>query len=476
MKRFISVLLCALMLSATTVYAIPSGVVTTTAKIGSSTANLVYIDMSSPNRTGEAVVAGKLTTASASDLIGRVNDGQVVAAMNGGFFNAYYDPSKVSYPDNYPRIYGTVVSEGTVLNEGASGPGLVFEPNGTPHIGYVTANASLTVNSTYASDVSAFYTDAYKESFYVEQGKMVAYIKNNVVTGVVESKGVNISVPTGSAIAVVDMDDLEVGDKVQYKTEITLDGKTVDGYTAITCGPRLLENGVNTSVSGNSGNYDSKQNANTVAQRSFAAIAPDGRLILGTAVTSPNSIATYLQSIGVKDALLYDGGASSMLYVKDKGFTTRAGRNLASIFTIVDRYTPATGHNAMPSEASVKVNSNSVYIDAYTINNNNYFRIRDIAYILKNTSAAFDVGWDSTTGTVTITSGAYSGEPDYSDNSSPADAVRSNAKIIVNGQTVSPEVYNIDGSNYFKLRDIADYVGAEVSWDAANSEININTK
>jgi hypothetical protein len=183
-----------------------------------------------------------------------------------------------------------------------------------------------------------------------------------------------------------------------------------------------------------------------------------------------------LQSIGVKDALLYDGGASSMLYVKDKGFTTCAGRNLASIFTIVDRYTPAVGHNAMPSEARVKVNSNAVDIDAYTINNNNYFRIRDIAYIMHNTSAAFDVGWDSTMGTVTITSGTYSGQMDYSSDNAPADAVRSNAKIIVNGQTVTPEVYNINGSNYFKLRDIADYVGAEVNWDAVNSEINIVAK
>jgi hypothetical protein len=476
MKRFISILLCALMLSTTAVYAIPSGVVTTTAKIGNSTANLVYIDMSSPNRTGEAVVAGKLTTAAASDLIGRVDDGQVVAAMNGGFFNAYYDPSKVSYPDNYPRIYGTVVSEGAVLNSGASGPGLVFEPNGTPHIGYVTAYSSVTVNGSASSDLSACYTDAHKESVYVEQGKMVAYIKNNVVTGVVESKGVNITVPSGSMVAIGDMDALKVGDKVQYKTEIELDGKAVDGYTAITCGPRLLENGVNTAASGNSGNYDSKQNANAVAQRSFAAIAPDGRLILGTAVTSPNSIATYLQSIGVKDALLYDGGASSMLYVKDKGFTTRAGRNLASIFTIVDRYTPAVGHNAMPSEANVMVNSVPVDIEAYTINNNNYFRIRDIAYIMRNTSAAFDVGWDSTTGTVTITSGTYSGQRDYSGDNSPADAVRSEATIVVNGQTVAPEVYNIDGSNYFKLRDIADYVGAEVTWDAENSVINITVK
>ena len=27
--------------------------------------------------------------------------------------------------------------------------------------------------------------------------------------------------------------------------------------------------------------------------------------------------------------------------------------------------------------------------------------------------------------------------------------------VIVNGETVAMEVYNIDGSNYFKLRDIA---------------------
>ncbi len=476
MKRFISVLLCALMLSTTAVYAIPSGVVTTTARIGNSTANLVYIDMSSPNRTGEAVVAGKLTTASASDLIGRVDDGQVVAAMNGGFFNAYYNPRNVSYPDNYPRIYGTVVSEGAILNDGADGPGIVFEPNGTPHIGYVTASDSITVNGSYASGVSACYTDAHKESVYVEQGKMVAYINNNIVTGIVESSGVNIAVPEGSMVAIGNMNALKVGDKVQYKTTITLDGEAVEGYTAITCGPRLLENGVNTSASGNSGNYDSKQNANAVAQRSFAAIAPDGRLILGTAVTSPNSIATYLQSIGVKDALLYDGGASSMLYVKDKGFTTRAGRNLASVFTIVDRYTPAVGHNAMPSQAKVRVNSNPVDIKAYTIDDSNYFRIRDIAYIMQNTSAAFDVGWDSDTGTVTITSGEYSGQKDYSNDNSPADAVRSNATIVVNGRTVTPDVYNIDGSNYFKLRDIADYIGADVSWDGENSEINISAE
>jgi hypothetical protein len=95
---------------------------------------------------------------------------------------------------------------------------------------------------------------------------------------------------------------------------------------------------------------------------------------------------------------------------------------------------------------------------------------------MHNTSAAFDVGWDSTMGTVTITSGTYSGQMDYSSDNAPADAVRSNAKIIVNGQTVTPEVYNINGSNYFKLRDIADYVGAEVNWDAVNSEINIVAK
>jgi hypothetical protein len=52
----------------------------------------------------------------------------------------------------------------------------------------------------------------------------------------------------------------------------------------------------------------------------------------------------------------------------------------------------------------------------------------------------------------------------------------SQAKVKVNSNPVDITAYTINNNNYFKLRDIADYVGAEVTWDAENSEINITAQ
>ena len=46
-------------------------------------------------------------------------------------------------------------------------------------------------------------------------------------------------------------------------------------------------------------------------------------------------------------------------------------------------------------------------------------------------------------------------------------AIRSTAPIYVDGQRVELEAYNIDGSNYIKLRDVGAAVGFNVYWDGA---------
>jgi len=52
------------------------------------------------------------------------------------------------------------------------------------------------------------------------------------------------------------------------------------------------------------------------------------------------------------------------------------------------------------------------------------------------------------------------------------------SKVLVNGKIVEFEAYNINGYNYFKLRDLAQAVNNteknfEVTWDAANNAINL---
>jgi len=52
------------------------------------------------------------------------------------------------------------------------------------------------------------------------------------------------------------------------------------------------------------------------------------------------------------------------------------------------------------------------------------------------------------------------------------------SKVLVNGEVVEFEAYNIDGYNYFKLRDLAQAVNNteknfEVTWDAKNNAVNL---
>ncbi len=49
-------------------------------------------------------------------------------------------------------------------------------------------------------------------------------------------------------------------------------------------------------------------------------------------------------------------------------------------------------------------------------------------------------------------------------------------KLKVNGQEIKCEKYNIDGNNYFKLRDLGSKLGFNVDWDPATSTVLVTSK
>ena len=49
------------------------------------------------------------------------------------------------------------------------------------------------------------------------------------------------------------------------------------------------------------------------------------------------------------------------------------------------------------------------------------------------------------------------------------------SKVYINGKEVQFTAYNIDGYNYFKLRDIGKALNFGVLWDGANNTIRIDT-
>lgn len=132
-----------------------------------------------------------------------------------------------------------------------------------------------------------------------------------------------------------------------------------------------------------------------------------------------------------------------------------------------------------PSTAAVSVNGSIVDVSGFNVNYNNYYKIRDIAMVLRTTGCRFDVSWDSQKNAVSIHTGVkyniVGGELAGTDSSDDLNIQINNAPIYVNGEEIYLDTYNINGSNYVKIRDLADIIGFTVGWDEASQTVLITT-
>lgn len=140
--------------------------------------------------------------------------------------------------------------------------------------------------------------------------------------------------------------------------------------------------------------------------------------------------------------------------------------------------TPAAPVTAVPTSSPVLVNGVQIAFDAYEINDNNYFKLRDLAYVLNGTGKQFEISWNETENAIALTSGqpytAVGGEMTSKGEGSKS-AVPTTSKIFLDGTEISLTAYNIGDNNYFKLRDIGAAFDFGVDWDAAAGIIRIDT-
>lgn len=134
--------------------------------------------------------------------------------------------------------------------------------------------------------------------------------------------------------------------------------------------------------------------------------------------------------------------------------------------------------SANPNSATVLVNGKNVAFDAYNINNNNYFKLRDLAYALSGTDKQFEVTWDQAANAVVLTSGkrytAMGGEMSAKGTGTQF-ATPTSSKILLDGKEVALTAYNINDNNYFKLRDIGQAFDIGIGWYDATRTITIDT-
>lgn len=136
--------------------------------------------------------------------------------------------------------------------------------------------------------------------------------------------------------------------------------------------------------------------------------------------------------------------------------------------------------SAVPITSTVTVNGKTVAFNAYTINGNNYFNLRDLAYTLSGTEKQFEVYWqDNMANTiVTLTSGqpyTSTGSEMSAPGTEATEATPGSWSVYLDRVSTRIASYVIDGNAYFKLRDLGKTLDFGVEWDSAQRAVLIDT-
>ena len=128
----------------------------------------------------------------------------------------------------------------------------------------------------------------------------------------------------------------------------------------------------------------------------------------------------------------------------------------------------STSLDIAPSMHKMTVDGQPVRPQGYMINGSNYYKLRDIAYILNGTDSQFNVTWDGANNRIVLTSGEpyqeVGGEMASSVSAEIENCTPSDATIVIDGNTVSLTGYRINGNNYYMVRDIGAALGFLVDY------------
>ncbi len=156
---------------------------------------------------------------------------------------------------------------------------------------------------------------------------------------------------------------------------------------------------------------------------------------------------------------------------------------------------------ANPTDSEIVIGKGAWMLDAYNINDNNYFKLRDIAFAFtyEGEKRPFEVTWDGEKNAINLISnkeytavggecGGYDvatgewPEPDWDaimngtvNVKPPKEAKPTTSEIYIDGVKVNLTAYNIDDNNYFKLRDLAEALDFEVIWNGEENRIYVST-
>ena len=140
---------------------------------------------------------------------------------------------------------------------------------------------------------------------------------------------------------------------------------------------------------------------------------------------------------------------------------------------------PSRAMTVNPTPSTVFVNGDATAFEAYIIDGSNFFKLRDLAFVLNGTEKQFSVGYDNVTRAITLTSGGGyvpdGSEMALGDGTAKSATLNAAINISKDGKPVEITAYLIGGNNFMRLRDVMALLDVGVGYDAVTRNITVET-
>ncbi len=200
-----------------------------------------------------------------------------------------------------------------------------------------------------------------------------------------------------------------------------------------------------------------------------------------------NSTIYFTPTVNATGSTIKINGTTVTSGQKSTGFSVSVGQ---STFDIAVTSTAGTVQHyyvnvlRQAQTPSIQVSSQKLSVNggtaqalaAYNIDGYNYLKLRDVAKLLSGSTKQFSVGYDDYAKLVTMTTNraytAVGGELVIPSKYKAAKVSPQTVKL--DGSYVYPMAYNIDGNNYFLMRDLALLLNCDIQYNSSSRVITVN--
>lgn len=319
---------------------------------GSKVVNSVWVNLNDPTIRLEVVCANDLvgTTAPMKEIAASAanEETKVLAAINGGFFNAYEDlqPAGTLQVQGETLFFDTGVHFGVDANNQPMMLPLKLTIEGATNGSWEYPNNfdAWNLNYNYSNPLAtAIFTPAYGKKTPSHEVTSIV-VDKKVVTKIVSGQA---DIPSEGYVIVTgntgQIAKFMVGTSVDYRLKYALyDFKTKSISDAVdftqirsgvSAGPTLVSNSIIVVDPVLEGFTEAKITT-TRAQRSFIGTTKDLQMVMGV-VSNVNleELAEICKNMGLEEAMNLDGGGSSGLMINGT-YILQPGRNLSNIIAV----------------------------------------------------------------------------------------------------------------------------------------------